>query len=176
MTSREKKAIIVITGAESTGKSALAIDLGRVFSSPWVPEYAREYLEKSGMTYTRSDVEAIAKVQIRQMEEAQNLVSRYVFFDTWLIITKVWLEIVYGAAPGWISDAIASAPVDMFLLCDTDIPWVPDPLRENGGEMREVLSGLYRKNIESFGFRYKNITGFGEDRFAMARKIIQQFC
>jgi NadR type nicotinamide-nucleotide adenylyltransferase len=176
MTPGERKAIIVITGAESTGKSALAKNLGHFFSSPWIPEYAREYLEKSGMPYTRSDVEAIAQFQIRQMAEAQNLVSRFVFFDTWLIITKVWLEIVYGEAPGWISDAIASAPVDLFLLCDTDIPWIPDSLRENGGEMREILSGLYRKNIENFGFHYKTITGFGEDRFASARKIIQQFC
>ncbi len=172
----EKKAIIVITGAESTGKSALANDLGHFFSSPWVPEYAREYLEKSGMPYTRSDVETIARVQIRQMDEAQNLVSRYVFFDTWLIITKVWMEIVYGEAPGWITAAIASAPVDLFLLCEPDIPWIPDPLRENGGEMREVLSALYRKNIENFGFRYETITGFGADRFELARKIIQQFC
>jgi NadR type nicotinamide-nucleotide adenylyltransferase len=175
MMQENKKSIIVVTGAESTGKSVLTSHLGQVFCSPWYPEYAREYLEKTGIPYSRSDVEAIARVQIRQMAEAQTLVSRFVFFDTWLIITKVWMEVVYGDSPVWITEAIASAPVDLFLICDTDIPWIPDPLRENGGAMREKLSSLYRQNIENFGFRYETITGIGEKRFASATGIIRQF-
>jgi NadR type nicotinamide-nucleotide adenylyltransferase len=170
----EKPKIIVITGAESTGKSVLTSYLGHFFTSPWYPEYAREYLEKSGPVYSRHDVETIAHVQYEQMEEALKLDAHFVFFDTWLIITKIWMEVVYGECPVWISQAISSAPVDIFLLCNTDIPWIPDPFRENGGEMREKLSAMYRENLIHYGLNFSIISGKGEERFACARKIIQQ--
>lgn len=164
--------IVVITGAESTGKTALSKYLGDYFSSPWYPEYAREYLEKNGITYTRSDVEHIARVQREQMEEASRLKTPYVFFDTWLIITKVWMEVLYGECPGWIQEAITTAPVDLYLLCDTDIPWIPDPLRENGGDMRELLSSEYKRNIIGAGYQYSLVTGQGNDRLICATERI----
>jgi len=166
--------IIVVTGAESTGKSVLTRQLGNHFSSPWYPEYAREYLEKREGHYTREDVLAIARVQQKQMNEAQLTTSDFVFFDTWLIITKVWLEVVYGNAPSWISETIAAAPIDLFLLCDTDIPWESDRLRENGGEMRERLSSLYKSNLSHFGYDYRMVSGKGEERFLNAVQIINK--
>ena len=37
---------IVIYGPESTGKTTLASDLANHYKTEWVPEYAREYLQK----------------------------------------------------------------------------------------------------------------------------------
>ena len=156
--------IVVISGAESTGKSVLTRQLGEYFNSRFYPEYAREYLEEKGAPYTFSDVEAIAAVQLQQMEEAVGLDSPVVFFDTWLIITNVWFEVVYGTVPSWIPEALKRAPVDLYLLCANDIPWVADPLRENGGEMRELLFNRYRENISEFGFACHIVTGTGEER------------
>ena len=42
---------IAILGPESTGKSELAKALAEYFHSEWVPEYAREYIEKLERTY-----------------------------------------------------------------------------------------------------------------------------
>jgi hypothetical protein len=47
---------------------------------------------------------------------------------------------------------------DLFLVCNTDIPWMPDKIRENGGKMREILLQMYINEIESInpmeaGFR-----------------------
>jgi NadR type nicotinamide-nucleotide adenylyltransferase len=173
MTANHKTpAIIVVTGAESTGKSVLAMQLGTFFNVPFYPEYAREYLERSGPGYTFQDVETIARVQEEQMREAAGRDTRYVFFDTWLIITKVWFEVVYGKVPGWILKTLATAPVHLFLLCANDIPWIPDPLRENGGDMREKLFERYKTNLEDFGFNYQIVTGTGEDRMHNAIRII----
>ncbi len=166
--------IVVVTGAESTGKSVLTRQLGDYYSCPWYPEYAREYLENREGHYTRQDVLHIARFQKKQMNDAQLNKSDFVFFDTWLIITKVWLEVAYGNAPFWISETIAAAPVDLFLFCDTDIPWESDPLRENGGEMRDRLSSVYKSNLLHFGFDYHIVSGKGEERFLNAVQIISK--
>jgi NadR type nicotinamide-nucleotide adenylyltransferase len=168
-----KPSIIVITGAESTGKSVLTQQLGNFFICPFYPEFAREYLENSGSAYTRRDVEKIARMQKKQMDEAMNLKSAYVFFDTWMIITKVWMEVVYGEVPSWIPETIRHARVDLFLLCANDIPWIPDPLRENGGEMRHKLFEMYKANLDQFGFRYRIVTGIGDERLVNALQILR---
>jgi NadR type nicotinamide-nucleotide adenylyltransferase len=171
---RAKPLIVVVTGAESTGKSTLTCQLAHHYASPWYPEYAREYLEKKGPSYTRQDVEKIARKQLSQMKEAISLNSRLVFFDTWMIVTKVWMEIVYGESPHWIADAIRNAPVTLFLLCNTELPWILDPLRENGGEMREKLSQIYIANMEQFGFLYRIIKGSGQERVNHAVQFINE--
>ncbi len=170
-----KPRIIVVTGAESTGKSVLTRQLGEHFGAPFYPEYAREYLEKCDPHYTFNDVIHIAMVQAMQMEEAKRHHAEILFFDTWLIITKVWLEVVYGKVPAWIHEVISTAPISLFLLCDTGLPWEPDPLRENGGEMREKLSAMYKANLEGYGFHYGIVTGRGNERIDHALQIIRQF-
>lgn len=175
MKSSAKARIIVVTGPESTGKSVLTRQLGEHFGAHYYPEFAREYLEKCNSSYTYDDVIHIAMVQAMQMEEAKRRQTGTLFFDTWLIITKVWLEVVYGKAPDWIHHIISSAPVSFFLLCDTGLPWEPDPLRENGGEKREKLLTVYRENLENYGFRYGMVTGQGMERFGHALQIIRQF-
>jgi NadR type nicotinamide-nucleotide adenylyltransferase len=169
-----KPAIIVVTGAESTGKSVLTKQLADFFSCPYFPEYAREYLENSESSYTCEDILNIARMQKKQMEEAQRLPDKYVFLDTWLIITKVWLEVVCNKAPEWITDTIRQSKVSLFLLCANDIPWIPDPLRENGGEKRDELFHIYRDNLELSGFPYRIVSGAGEERFTNALQIIRE--
>ena len=39
--------------------------------------------------------------------------------------------------PDWVDEQISQASFDLVLLCAPDIPWIPDPVRENGGEMTE---------------------------------------
>ena len=59
---------IVIIGPESTGKSTLCEKLAAHYQTLWVPEYAREYLEKHGTDYSYEDLLTIAKGQI-ELEE-----------------------------------------------------------------------------------------------------------
>ncbi|HDR50910.1 MAG TPA: ATPase [Mariniphaga anaerophila] len=166
--------IIVITGAESTGKSALTQWLANHFQAPFIPEYARDYIEKLGRKYLFSDVEFIARKQIQQLNELQKTNSPLIFSDTWLIITKIWFEEVYGRKPEWLEQKITNTKIDLFLVCDTDLPWIPDPVRENGGEKRLYLQKKYIETIEEYGFNYKIIRGKDDLRFTCALKYISK--
>lgn len=175
MNRKQKPDIMVITGAESTGKSELTQQLARHYGVPFVAEYAREYIEKLQCPYNYADIEQIALMQYAQMQCAAALNCRFVFFDTWLVITKVWFQVVFNRTPEWIDEAIHDAPVKLFLLCDTDIPWIPQPIRENGGEMRLKLSEKYKSEIISLGFDYQIVSGSGEKRLQNSLKIIDKF-
>jgi len=165
--------IIVITGAESTGKTVLAEQLANYYQVPFYPEYAREYISGLDRDYTFQDIETIAKKQVEQYNEAVGLPHQFVFFDTWLIITKVWFEVVYKTCPEWVVNKIRLAKIAGFILNDLDIPWIPDPVRENGGENRSKLQKIYRQNLDFFGFKYQVNNGIGKDRLNNAVRIIE---
>lgn len=169
---------IVITGPESTGKTALAQALSEKWDALWIPEYARQYVEHLDHPYDFDDVVAIAQHQIEE-EAAYGLQAGaghgILFFDTWLILTKVWLDLVFGRCPEWITDHIRSSKIDLFLVCDTDLPWVADAVRENGGEKRVQLLKIYCDEIRSFGFQFEIISGFGPSRMENAMKTLSRF-
>jgi NadR type nicotinamide-nucleotide adenylyltransferase len=161
---------VLVTGPDSTGKSDLVSRLARRFGGVAVEEYARAYVEQLGRPYTYEDVEHIARRQMKQYK--QDYDAEWVFFDTWLIITKVWFDEVYGRIPGWIDAQIAQAEFDLVLLCAPDIPWVSDPFRENGGERREALYRRYREELDRFSFDWEIVSGTGTRRAENAEKFI----
>ncbi|WP_423127032.1 AAA family ATPase [Gaoshiqia sp. Z1-71] len=167
------KKIIVITGPESTAKSTLTNELSVYFEAASYQEYAREYLAAKGSRYTWDDVAEIARVQLRQYYEARNSSEELVFFDTWLIITKVWFEWAYKRLPDWLEQAIDENPVDLYLLCKPDLPWEPDPLREHGGAEREQLFQIYKQELINRGFPFVEIGGLGDERVLNAIKAVK---
>jgi nicotinamide riboside kinase len=156
---------IVVTGPESTGKSLISEYLSNKLDIPWIPEYAREYISEINRPYTYSDVEHIAKSQILQLSEKEQLNLPFLILDTWLIITKVWFEEVFGKYPAWIDIELANHKIDLYLVCIPDIPWIPDPVRENGGEKREYLLSRYLEEIKKTGSNFVLISGVGESRY-----------
>ena len=170
---KNKSKIIVITGAESTGKTTLTELLASHYNVPYIPEIARDYVERLDHKYNYQDVEEIATKQVKQLSELQKKGHPLIFVDTWLFITKVWFEEVFNKTPQWLSSAIKKTDIQLFLVCDIDLPWVYDPVRENGGEMRRKLHEKYIKNIEQFDFEYALVSGKNKLRFQNALKIMQ---
>jgi nicotinamide riboside kinase len=166
--------IIVVTGAESTGKSALTEWLAHYLKVPFIPEFARKYIENLNRNYTYQDVEIIARKQVEQLSSMKNSEYPYIFSDTWIIITKIWFEVVFNRLPSWIEDEIENTPIDLFLVCDTDLPWEPDPVRENGGEQRNILQRKYIKTIEKYNFNYKIVSGKDQERLNNALQYVLQ--
>ncbi len=157
--------IVCATGAESTGKTTLCRGLAEYFDVPWLPEYAREYLD--GAPYERSDVEAIAREQARR--EAALLANRKggVILDTDLAVILIWWREKYGAVPGWIETAFVAQAPRLYLLCRPDLPWQPDPLRESPDDL-DRLHEQYRRLLVARRLPFAEITGVGETRLEQA--------
>lgn len=166
---------VAIIGPESTGKSELAIKLANHYQGVFVPEYAREYVEKLDRPYVFDDVCKIAQFQIEQENFfAEQKQPDFVFFDTELIITKVWLTYLYNQCPGFVNEELNKGFFDLYLLCATDLPWEPDPVREHGTD-REFFFQWYQNEIVKLGKPYFIVDGTGEDRTFNAIGIIDRF-
>lgn len=166
---------IAVIGPESTGKTELSQRLAEYFGGKWIPEYAREYVEKLGRKYTFDDVCEIAKKQI----EDQNLFENdrnegFVFFDTDLIITKVWFEFCFRSVPGFVTEQLNKNYFDLYLLCDYDLDWIPDNVREHGDD-RNYFFELYKTEIELLAKPYAVISGRNESRNENAVSAIKKY-
>jgi nicotinamide riboside kinase len=64
--------------------------------------------------------------------------------------------------------------VDLYLLCDIDLPWEDDPLREHPHQ-REVLLGKYRTRLETLGVNHALVQGSGDQRLASALQHIKKY-
>ncbi len=164
---------IVVTGPESTGKTNISDYLARELDAVWIPEYARYYMSSLREKYSYTDIEHIASKQIEDYLKYTGTKSGIVIFDTWLIITKVWFDVVFGRYPAWLDEKIVELPIDLYLLCATDIPWEEDNVRENRGEMRDILFQRYLREIEALGVPYRIITGNGHSRNRMALSAVK---
>jgi nicotinamide riboside kinase len=165
------KRVFFITGSESTGKSTLTEQLARHFRGQGFPEYARTYLESLGRPYSYSDVENIARGQIELIQS--NRQNGLVFFDTCLIILKVWFREVYGRIPDWLESEIPISGAGIYLLCEPDLPWEFDPLRENP-HRREYLSEQYEIELKAAGFTYFRVFGTEDERLNHAIEIVNK--
>ncbi len=166
---------VVITGPECTGKTTLTNQLSGYYHTKGIPEYARDYITGLNRHYTYQDVEHIARVQREQVSDSANPGVGLLFIDTYLVVTKIWFEVVYHQVPPWIEEELQQKQVDLFLLCSADIPWTPDPVRENGGEMREVLFSMYKNELERLESRYVVISGNEEQRLNNAVRATNAF-
>jgi nicotinamide riboside kinase len=194
----------VVIGPESTGKSTLCKQLAAHYNTLWVPEYAREYLEKNGKDYAYENLLTIAKGQIDleenivyQLSDISNRVSAIsnetpvagnertpdissliphtLFIDTDMYVMKVWCEYVYNKCHGWILNRIAERHYDGYLLCNTDLPWVQDDLREYPDVYtRNKLYHFYKDILVNQSVPWANISGNDTERFENARIFIDK--
>lgn len=181
---------IVAIGPESTGKSTLCAQLAAHYQTLWVPEYARGYLEKKGTDYGFNDLLTIAKGQIELEDAISNKLltnskndqhhlaapsreTGFVFIDTDMYVMEVWCEFVFNNCHNWILNQIAARQYDAYLLCNTDLPWTEDNLREYPDlKTREKLFHLYKSLMEHQATPWCSIAGNNEERVQKAIRFI----
>lgn len=167
---------IVLFGPESTGKSTLAAALAARYCAPCSSEYVREYWDASGGVITGADLDRIGRGQVAGEEQAAGLAiasaKSLVFHDTDLLTCQLWNDLLFpGACPHWVrveAERRAQA-MDLYLCCDTDMPWAPDPQRCFADPQgRANCRRVWREALVQRGVQWVEVNGDWARREALA--------
>lgn len=153
---------IVFTGPESTGKTVLAEWLSEELGYHLVPEIARPYLESRNIIPSYNDVWEIGLLQHWEEVFAEQHYDNVVC-DTDLLTIIIWQEDKFGYSDPLIYDRWLSSDVDIYFLSRPDIPWEPDPLRENPFD-RDRLYNIHKSKLTNARKPFFEIYGDWENR------------
>ncbi|HXT15943.1 MAG TPA: ATP-binding protein [Gemmatimonadaceae bacterium] len=162
---------VVLTGSESTGKTTLAARLAEHYGAELVPEFVREFATRKGGAIDFADHGPIARGQMALEDEHIARATQLVVQDTDLLSTVVYCEHYFGRCPPWIVEAAKVRAPNLYLLCETDMEWVADGVRDRG-HMREEMQELFRRAVVASGVPFVGISGDAEKRFARATAAI----
>ena len=178
---------IVVLGPESTGKSTLCAALSEHYQTIWVQEYARQYLSEQGTKYTYDNLLTIAKGQIENEERGIRLLhekkndnklaekTNQLIIDTDMYVMKVWCEYVFNNCHPYILEQINERQYDLYLLCNIDLPWAADEMREYPEEGPRVeLFTIYKELLINQNTPWGIVSGIGEQRTQNAIRLIDQ--
>lgn len=169
---------VVIIGPESTGKSTLCKQLAAHYQTTWVKEYARDYLLTKGRDYNFNTLLDIAKGQINLEEKGISIAESQnspLFIDTDMYVMKVWCEYVFEKCHHWILNRILEREYSLYLLCDTDLPWTADELREYPDlESRQRLFRHYKDSMINQHTPWAIISGTDEERLKRAITAVEK--
>jgi NadR type nicotinamide-nucleotide adenylyltransferase len=164
---------IVLTGSESTGKSTLAEELARHYNAGLVPEFVRTFAAQKSAPIDFGDHGPIAHGQMALEDEHIARAERLLIQDTDLLSTVVYCRHYFGRCPVWIEEAAQSRRPDLYLVCQPDIPWIADGIRDRG-HMREELQEMFHRAVEASGARSAYLHGTRDKRFARAIEAIAE--
>ncbi|MCX6549477.1 MAG: ATP-binding protein, partial [Acidobacteria bacterium] len=111
-----------------------------------------------------SDVEPIARGQVRREDEAAAAATDLAIRDTDLVSTVVYSHHYYGFCPDWVEQAARARLGDLYVLLHPDVPWVADGLQRDRPQERAQIHALFRRRLESFGAAVVDITGTWQAR------------
>ncbi len=169
---------IVLFGPESTGKTTLSEQLARYYSTVWVPEYAREYLQhkwnNERKTCGPQDLLPIAEGQMKLENELTFKATDVLICDTDLLETKVYSEAYYlGYCDPVLEKYALQNSYDLYLLTYIDVPWEKDDLRDKPDE-RERMFDYFKNTLITHKRNFITLKGSKKQRLETAVKHIDK--
>ena len=161
---------IAVTGPESSGKTTLATELSQELGVDSFPEQSRTFLHSTNGVYSFSDLDTIALGQVQLWQIA----TPPIICDTEMTVIKVWSEVKFGKVSPLVMNLYHEQVFDHYFLCAPDIPWEPDPLREDR-DQRDWLFQLYEKEFIALRRPFTVLTGSKKDRFKKSRDVLEKF-
>ena len=164
---------VVLTGAESTGKTTLARDLAAHYNTVWLPEYLRRFVDERGALPEASDTLLIAQGHVQQEDRLLPTANRVLFLDTDLASTCLYHEYYFGVAPpAWVCQEARSRQADLYLFMDIDVPWKPDGMQRESPEVRVATHRLF---VDAMAGRpHVLVSGPWKQRFGRAVRAVDR--
>ena len=166
---------VVLLGAPSSGKTALAEKLAIHFDTQWMPEYGREYWEKHQINkrLTLEDLLKIAEVHTEREDALVLQSNRFLFSDTNAITTYLFSLDYHGNALEELKDLAKRAENrhDIIFVCDTDIPY-DDTWDRSGDVKRKVFQEKIIEDLNDRNLKYYMIKGTVAERIEQVSKVL----
>lgn len=169
---------ICIVGAESTGKTTLAMDLARHYETCWVPEYGRIYTE--GRIYTKGkeswesgEFTFIAQEQNRFEDALANVANKILVCDTDAFATGIWHERYMDCISDEVYQLYKDRKYDLYILTDPATPFAQDEIRD-GEKIRDWMHNRFENELKKQGKRYIVVKGSEEERQKQAVQEIDR--
>ena len=164
---------VVLLGTESTGKSTLAEKLAGYFNTGYVPEMARQILEKTEVCKPEHLIQ-IAELHAKEILLRTENTDRLLFIDTDINITKSYSKYLFNkplTVSGWIEVANKA---DLYLFLEPDCEFVQDGTRL-ADEERKKLSLFHKEQLKESGIVYFSIYGNWDERFEKAIAVTKEY-
>jgi nicotinamide riboside kinase len=87
------------------------------------------------------------------------------------LVSIVWSQFVFGSVSTELNNLFVPHSYSHYFLCNIDVPWQYDPLREHPNQ-REELFLMYQSKLEKYKVSYSILSGSNEYRLQQASKII----
>jgi nicotinamide riboside kinase len=170
--------VVAVLGAESSGKTQLALDLahrlrGSGIDAQAVAEHLREFCDLHGRTPRQDEQPAIAAEQTHRIAQAAQQ-HRVVVADTTALMTAVYSEIVFGDRSLYAGVEAAQRRCDLTLLMALDLPWRADGLQRDGAHVREPVDALVRAALARIGQPFAVVAGEGQTRVQSAWRALRR--
>ena len=165
---------VVITGAESSGKTTLAEQLAVHFEAPLSREFVRDFVESIDRPIHAKDLEVIMKGQIYNETEACKNSPRIVFHDTNLLSNSIYAEYYFKKQPKTLDSVLSLTKYDLYLFCQNEIPWQPDNEQRDSPEARDEIHKAFEKHLANCPVPVIQIKGNPENRFHQAISAIRE--
>ena len=159
-------AVIALLGAESTGKTTLAAELGaasrrrRPRRRRRRPSTCASSATREGRTPRRDEQAAIAAEQTRRIDVAA-AAHAVVVADTTALMIAVYSDQVFGDTSLYAAAEAAQRDCGATLLTALDLAWLADGLQRDGPQVREPVDAKVRAALRRGGIAYSIIAGVG---------------
>jgi nicotinamide riboside kinase len=92
-----------------------------------------------------------------------------------MYVMKVWCEYVFNNCHPFILEKINERKYDAYILCDIDLPWSPDEMREYPNEEpRKELFTIYKELLINQNTPWGIVSGDGASRTNNAIALIEK--
>jgi len=161
---------ICLHGAESTGKSTLAAQLGEALGAITVGEYGRSHCEVHKQELTRDDLLLIGRAQQAMVRAAERWAGPRLLLDTDALMTAAWCEMLLGERP---DELMQARKADLYLLLEPDLPWVDDGTRFFSDPVdRHRFAKIVEQVLHDADVPFVRISGSGRARYEAALDAI----
>ncbi len=177
---------IVFFGAESSGKTTLALQIAKYFSAFYCPEYVREYLtlrnlspDRKNIVSVYADIEPMAVGQIALENSLENSYQnnltegekKILVYDTNIETNYIYSLYYFQKVPEILQQFVGQKQYDFYFLLYPNTPWVADGLRDSP-ENRAEMHQLFKDYLQTHQRNFVEINGDLANRFTEVCQII----